>query len=286
MAIRLLDSIDALRLTPPATEYLNRLRIYYIYELSNNDPRLFRRRGIPIKDRIMNEIVDAFFTEKLQFTSSMDNKTKSEFFTTVTNQIASKQVKYIDDISIDILTLNPKIYMALKKANLLYISKIVELDRYELGLVKGLGVVGVEKVKEELHKLGLKIKGESYVDDDVIFKFKNQISLMEKCNRKISKLDRGLALERQISITDDEQLTKIKKIINHLDDISHKTDLANIYDLLEQKEEDIKLDMLNYVVKILNYIKDEDNKELIEESFGSISELVNKQEQKVKKIKK
>lgn len=280
--IRLLDSIEELNLSPSTIEYLNKLRIYYIYELMNNDPRFFKSRGIQIKDRVVDEIIDSCFQNKIKFVTSMTETEREEFYTTLNNIISSKKYKYIDDISIDILTLSPKTYMALKKANMTYISKIVKLDKYELCLVKGLGIIGVENIKEELHKLGLKIKGESFADDNVVLKFNTEIPIKDKCLDKISRIDRGYSIMKKIESTEDCQLERIKRVIKKLDSQYNETEINQINDILNDKESSLQLQMLRYVSRILTYLKDEECSNQVEECFSTLEEIAKIKSKKMK----
>lgn len=194
------DSIMKLGFSKHVNNCLYNLDILYVFQLIQMDKNnLIRLSGLGKISA--QEIISKVHSHGLKFMDELSRGEKLEFINTL-SESSSKKVKYIDDCLIETLGLSTRPYNALKRADIICLSQLVEYSLPELMEVKNLGTQSFNEVVETVHLLGLLFKGEGSVNKDNVIKVnKNDclskwvsqnVELKTEINHKLSSIIDGM----------------------------------------------------------------------------------------------
>lgn len=251
MSVELLDLIDKLELDQKTINDLNHHNIFYIYELLTINPNVALNPNEITKHYLKKmqkrEIVESVHSNNYKFTYEMTNEQQQDYYNYVNKLLKEKNSKEIENRSVDYFSFSTRIKNSLIRSGydtLLKMSKMTILDLKE---TKNLGTASINIVLNSLHSLGIYLHGEDILQIESLTIVKNSLEKFEEDNLFLIQQAKGESRKKK------KELLEIMNKLNRIIEIS------------DRKEKRINNALISYIYIILDVLKDDSNKDKIEE---------------------
>ena len=251
MSVELLDLIDKLELDQKTINDLNHHNIFYIYELLTINPNVALNPNEITKHYLKKmqkrEIVESVHSNNYKFTYEMNNKQQQNYYNYVNKLLKEKNSKEIENRSVDYFSFSTRIKNSLIRSGydtLLKMSKMTILDLKE---TKNLGTASINIILNSLHSLGIYLHGEDILQIESLTIVKNSLEKFEEDNLFLIQQAKGESRKKK------KELLEIMNKLNRIIEIS------------DRKEKRINNALISYIYIILDVLKDDSNKDKIEE---------------------
>ena len=251
MSVELLDLIDKLELDQKTINDLNHHNIFYIYELLTVNPNVALNPNEITKHYLKKmqkrEIVESVHSNNYKFTYEMTNEQQQDYYNYVNKLLKEKNSKEIENRSVDYFSFSTRIKNSLIRSGydtLLKMSKMTILDLKE---TKNLGTASINIILNSLHSLGIYLHGEDILQIESLTIVKNSLEKFEEDNLFLIQQAKGESRKKK------KELLEIMNKLNRIIEIS------------DRKEKRINNALISYIYIILDVLKDDSNKDKIEE---------------------
>jgi len=253
MSVELLDLIDKLGLSQKTINDLNHHNIFYIYELLTINPNVAINQNEITKHYLKKmqkrEIVERVHSNNYKFTYEMNNKQQQNYYNYVNELLKEKNSKEIENRSIDYFNFPTRVRNSLIRSDYDTLLKMSKMTILDLKRTKNLGTASINIILNSLHSLGIYLHGEDILQTESLTMVKNSLGEFEEDNLFLIQQ----AKERFKSRKKKKELLEIMNKLNRTIEIS------------DRKEKRINNELISYIYIILDALKDNSNKDKIEE---------------------
>lgn len=245
MGIELLDLIDKLNLDQKTINDLNKMNIFYVYELlvldlnALNNISLFQRRNIQ----------EACYNNNYNFMSELTDKKKKKYYEKLSFLLEEKKGRTIGNCKIDELRLSKRVELGLKRAGYFDLYSVSKLNIRKLENVRNLGESSIEILLNKLHSLGIYLHGED-------IKYVKKIVSVDTEYEKVEKINDELLKNVNDQMVKQEE--KKKAIIEF-------GKLKNLSEEIAKENRQLDNELIEYIYRLLDLLRNDDNEEEIKQ---------------------
>lgn len=265
MKVELLDLINKLDLDQKTINDLNKMNVFYVYELLTLN--LNRLNNLSLFQRL--NIQEVCYDNGYHFIFELTKKDKKKYYNKLRFLLKEKQGPTIGNCEIDALRFSKRIESGLKRAGCFDLYSVSKLNIRELENVRNLGTTSIEILLNKLHSLGIYLHGEDIKD------VKNLISV-NKEYEKVEEINKGLLKEVNEQMVKQEEKRKTIIELSKLKELSEE--IAN-------ENRKIDNELIEYIYKILYLLRNKGNIKEIEKIERILLKMYSIEEKPKKLIK-